>query len=102
MSGSPATPIVYNVEILRQGKSYVTCSVKAFKKGNIIFVLMCSFQKPEPWQPSHQWTMPTVPPPEDCLLEEDLMLRESEQEGLHPKIKHILATFAEVSLYRHI
>lgn len=32
--------------------------------------MLCSFQKPEPWQPLHQWTMPQVPPPEQCEDEE--------------------------------
>lgn len=36
---------------------------------------MCSFQKPEPWQPSHQWPMPSVPIPEECELEETRYLR---------------------------
>ncbi|KAF8898391.1 thioesterase-like superfamily-domain-containing protein [Infundibulicybe gibba] len=74
-SASPSTPIVYEVERLRQGRSYVTRAVKAVQNGRIIFVMMCSFQKPEPWQPSHQWEMPSVPPPEECELEEDRFTR---------------------------
>ncbi|KAH0590381.1 hypothetical protein H2248_000536 [Termitomyces sp. 'cryptogamus'] len=35
---------------------------------------MCSFQKPEPWQPSHQWPMPHVPGPGDCEDEEVRLL----------------------------
>ncbi|KAJ3936657.1 MAG: hypothetical protein NXY57DRAFT_1045985 [Lentinula lateritia] len=69
-SASPATPIVYFVERLRQGRSYVACSVKAIQKGALIFIMTCSFQKPEPWQPQKQWVIPDVPPPEQCELEE--------------------------------
>ncbi|KAJ3718329.1 HotDog domain-containing protein [Lentinula raphanica] len=74
-SASPSTPIVYFVERLRQGKSYVACSVKAIQKGSLIFIMTCSFQKPEPWQPQKQWVMPDVPSPEQCELEEDIYER---------------------------
>jgi len=67
LSASPATPIIYSVERIRDGKSYTTRSVKAIQNGSIIFMMLCSFQKPEPWQPTHQWPMPAgVPPPEEC------------------------------------
>ncbi|KAF9073828.1 HotDog domain-containing protein [Rhodocollybia butyracea] len=62
-SASPATPIVYFVERLRQGRSYVACSVKAIQKGSLIFIMTCSFQKPEP------------SPPEQCEFEEDAVER---------------------------
>ncbi|KAF9459455.1 HotDog domain-containing protein [Collybia nuda] len=75
LSASPTTPIIYHVERVRHGRSYVTRSVKAVQNGHTIFVMMCSFQKPEPWQPSHQWPMPAVPIPEDCELEETRYLR---------------------------
>ncbi|KAE9410754.1 hypothetical protein BT96DRAFT_961505 [Gymnopus androsaceus JB14] len=71
-SASPSTPIVYFVERLRQGRSYVACSVKAIQKGSLIFILTCSFQKPEPWQPQQQWVMPDVPGPDECELDEDM------------------------------
>jgi len=32
--------------------------------------MLCSFQKPEIWQPNFQWPMPEVPPPEQCDDEE--------------------------------
>jgi len=74
-SASPGTPIVYSVERLRNGKSYVTRAVKAIQNGHIIFVMLCSFQRPEPWQPVHQWTMPQVPSPEQCEDEETVYAR---------------------------
>lgn len=94
-SASPATPIVYFVERLRQGRSYVTCSVKAVQEGSIVFMMLCSFQKPEPWQPSsYQWQMPTVPPVEDCELEENRYLRMAEAEDLHPSIRKYYMDYA--------
>ncbi|KAG7450251.1 uncharacterized protein BT62DRAFT_978490 [Guyanagaster necrorhizus] len=94
-SASPATPIVYYVERLRQGRSYASLCVKAVQNGSMIFILMCSFQKPEPWQPSHQWSMPDVPTPEECDLEEDHMLRDSNGDNMTARIKHILKLYAD-------
>ncbi|KAF8168292.1 thioesterase-like superfamily-domain-containing protein [Crassisporium funariophilum] len=91
-SASPATPIVYSVERLRDGKSYVTRSVKAVQNGQIIFIMLCSFQKPEIWQPTHQWTMPEVPPPEQCQDEEVTYARERSRSPIaikHAKVHHV-------------
>ncbi|KNZ74168.1 Acyl-coenzyme A thioesterase 8 [Termitomyces sp. J132] len=74
LSASPATAIIYHVDRVRQGRTYATISVRANQNGRTVFVLMCSFQKPEPWQPSHQWPMPHVPGPGDCEDEEVRLL----------------------------
>lgn len=94
LSASPSTPIVYQVERLRQGRSYVACTVKAIQRGKIIFVLLCSFQKPEPWQPSYQWVMPTVPSPDQCELEEDRYLRMSKDIELREEVRGFLEVYA--------
>ncbi|CAA7258809.1 unnamed protein product [Cyclocybe aegerita] len=85
-SASPSTPIVYSVERLREGKSYVTRSVKAVQNGRIIFIMLCSFQKPEPWQPTHQWSMPDVPAPEQCEDEEAVYMRIIQDPKSHPAL----------------
>ncbi|KAJ7919114.1 hypothetical protein B0H13DRAFT_2230997 [Mycena leptocephala] len=92
-SASAATPIVYFVERLRDGRSYLTRAVKALQNGSIIFMMMCSFQKPEPWQPSRAWRMPVVPPPEECRLEEDRYAEAAAEAGVHPKIQQIYREF---------
>lgn len=88
-SASASTPIVYVVERLRDGRSYLSRAVKALQNGHIIFMMMCSFQRPEPWQPAGQWRMPAVPPPEACQLEEDRYAGLLARGGLHPKIQQI-------------
>ncbi|TRM60128.1 thioesterase-like superfamily-domain-containing protein [Schizophyllum amplum] len=93
-SASPATPILYTVERVRQGRSYVTRVVKAAQKGHIIFVMMCSFQKPEPWQPQYQWVMPNVPPPEACMLEEDRYRQAVNDPALNPKTRAYMGDLA--------
>ncbi|KAG9314580.1 hypothetical protein JVU11DRAFT_5382 [Chiua virens] len=95
LSASPAVPIIYYVERLRDGRSYSTRSVKAVQNGKIIFHLLCSFHVPEPWQPLHQWPMPSgVPNLEDCELEEDLFRRVAARDGLNEKMKEIYLNYA--------
>jgi len=90
LSGSPAVPIVYYVERFREGRSYTTRTVKAAQNGAVIFVLMCSFHKPEPWQPSHQWPMPpNVPSPEECELDEITLARKAATEGIDERARNV-------------
>ena len=71
--------------------------MKASQKGHIVFVMMCSFQKPEPWQPQYQWTMPEVPPPEQCVLEEERYRQRANDPGLNAKARAYLSDLAVVS-----
>ncbi|KAK7058296.1 acyl-CoA thioesterase [Paramarasmius palmivorus] len=94
LSASPSTPIVYQVERVRQGRTYSACSVKAVQNGKIIFVLMCSFQKPETWQPSYQWKMPKVPSPDECEMDEDRYDRIRQDPNLDTHIRKIFEEYA--------
>ncbi|KAG1773068.1 thioesterase-like superfamily-domain-containing protein [Suillus occidentalis] len=94
LSASPAIPIIYFVERLREGRSYTTRSVKAVQNGKVIFQLMCSYHKPEPWQPTHQWPMPEVPPLEECELDEVLFRRRATMEDLPSTIRDVLLSYA--------
>ncbi|KAF8624897.1 hypothetical protein AX15_005765 [Amanita polypyramis BW_CC] len=94
--GSQDVPIVYHVDLLRRGQTYIVCTVKAIQMGNVIFTMTCSFQKPEPSPLTYQWPMPEVPPPEQCILEEEwlLQLREAEGTKVHPKLNDYFQTLA--------
>ena len=46
--GDSAKPIVYDVEVLRDGKSFSASSVAAIQHGKPIFYMTASFQAPEP------------------------------------------------------
>ncbi|KAF7339739.1 DNA repair protein RAD14 [Mycena sanguinolenta] len=94
LSASASTPIIYYVERLRDGRSYLTRSVKATQNGRVVFMMMCSFQKPEPWQPSRAWGMPRVPPPEECRLEEERYEEWIRAEGTHPKVVQRLKEYS--------
>lgn len=65
LNGLPTT-IYYNVDHVRNGRSFSTRAVRAVQNGKTIFIMLCSFQKPEPWQPTYRSPMPKVPSPEEC------------------------------------
>lgn len=96
LSASPDVPIIYQVERVRKGRSYSSCAVKAVQKGRIVFVLLCSFQIPEPWHPSHQWAMPQgIPDPDKCELEEVVCAQLAQQEDrTNPAIANVYRRFA--------
>lgn len=71
LAGDPKIPIIYEVELVRDGGSFTTRRVKAIQNGKAIFVMSASFQKLELGF-EHQATMPKVPPPDALPSEEDL------------------------------
>ena len=71
LPGDPSIPIVYEVDRIRDGKSFTTRRVVAIQHGRAIFSMSCSFQVPEEGL-SHQIPMPEVPPPEALPSEEEL------------------------------
>ncbi len=70
LPGDPAVPIIYQVERLRDGKSYSTRRVTAIQHGRAIFSIMVSFHVDEEGAFDHQEKMPDVPPPEQLSPEE--------------------------------
>lgn len=88
LGASPADPVIYHVGRVRDGRSYVTRSVKATQRGRTVFVMLCSFQRPELGQPVYHWPMPTgVPQPESCEDVEGYYERMLGYEGLDSKLK---------------
>ena len=63
--GDTSVPIVYDVEGVREGRSFATRRVLARQHGRPIFAMTLNFQVPEPGL-DHQDPMPVVPAPEDC------------------------------------
>jgi acyl-CoA thioesterase II len=70
LPGDPAIPIVYEVERLRDGKSYSTRRVTAIQHGHAIFSMMVSFHAEEEDSFNHQDLMPDVPHPDRLSAEE--------------------------------
>lgn len=61
--GDPRIPIVYEVDRIRDGRSFTTRRAVAIQRGKAIFTLSASFQLPEEGL-EHGDEMPEVPPPE--------------------------------------
>ena len=71
LPGDPAIPILYEVDRLRDGRSFTTRRVLAIQKGEAIFAMSASFQVPEEGY-EHQMPMPDVPMPEDLPDREEM------------------------------
>ncbi|HET7826170.1 MAG TPA: acyl-CoA thioesterase domain-containing protein, partial [Anaeromyxobacter sp.] len=63
LPGDIASPIVYQVDRLRDGRSFSARRVQAIQHGRPILSMIASFQGAEPGL-EHQAPMPDVPPPE--------------------------------------
>ncbi len=63
--GDTKVPIIYDVESIRDGRSFCTRRVAARQHGRPIFFLTANFQVPEVGL-EHQDPMPQVPSPEEC------------------------------------
>ena len=62
--GDPATPILYEVDRIHDGRSFTTRRVVAIQHGQAIFNLACSFHVEEEGL-EHQSVMPDVPEPDE-------------------------------------
>ncbi len=65
LAGDPQVPIVYQVERIRDGRSFATRRVVAVQHGRPIFIMSASFHREEPGH-EHSMKLPAaVPEPED-------------------------------------
>jgi len=71
LAGDPKVPIIYEVDRIRDGKSFTTRRVVAIQHGHAIFSMSVSFHVDEPGL-SHQAKMPDVPGPEALPSEADI------------------------------
>lgn len=67
-------PIIFQVDRIRDGRSFTTRRVVATQHGKAILNMAASFQIPEDGL-SHQAQMPAVPPPEDCANRKEMAER---------------------------
>ena len=68
-AGDKTAPIIYDVDLIRDGGSFTTRRVVAIQHGKAIFNASMSFQKAEEGL-AHQCEMPEVPPPESLSSEQ--------------------------------
>jgi acyl-CoA thioesterase-2 len=74
LPGDPAVPIIYEVDRIRDGKSFTTRRCNAIQHGRAIFSLSASFQIEEPGL-EHAVSMPKVPLPESLPTETEMLRR---------------------------
>jgi acyl-CoA thioesterase II len=71
LPGDPKVPIIYDVDRIRDGKSFTTRRVTARQHGHPIFSMLVSFHTDEPGL-EHHVAMPEVPPPEKLPSESEM------------------------------
>src|SRR5262244_1747083 len=74
LPGDPKVPIIYEVDRIRDGKSFTTRRVSAIQHGHAIFTMAVSFHRDEPGL-SHQARMPAVPEPDELPSEAEFKQR---------------------------
>jgi len=81
-AGDARLPVLYEVDRIRDGRSFTTRRIVAIQDGRAIFSMSASFQVDESGF-EHTHSMPNVPPPEE--LEDDLDVV-AELRGRHPDL----------------
>src|ERR1043166_9311868 len=71
LPGDPKVPIIYDVDRIRDGRSFTTRRVVAIQHGHAIFTMAVSFHGDEPGL-AHQASMPDVPKPEELPSEAEI------------------------------
>ncbi|KAF8311617.1 ARM repeat-containing protein [Clavulina sp. PMI_390] len=69
-----SVPIIYFVERVRQGRSFITRNIKASQRGKIVFLMLASFAVIEEGHPESQWPVHFgVKGPEESVDQADIL-----------------------------
>ncbi|XP_044152441.1 acyl-coenzyme A thioesterase 8 [Bufo gargarizans] len=74
-AGDPKASVLYQVERTRDGRSFNVRSVKAIQHGVPILTCQVSFHRSQESPLQHQFTMPTVPSPDELLTRDELLYK---------------------------
>src|SRR5436190_23157628 len=88
LGGDPKVPIIYDVDRIRDGRSFTTRRVVAIQHGQAIFSMGVSFHVEETGY-SHQVKMPDVPRPDQLADETELRTK------ILPKVPEAVRRFYE-------
>ena len=88
LPGDANIPVVYDVENIRDGRSFSTRRVTAIQHGKTIFHLTASFQHPEKGLAHQHADMPNVPPPDE--VESDLTFFESSLNEISERMREAI------------
>lgn len=87
--GDAKKPVVYDVEIVRDGRSFSARRVKAIQDGRNIFYMTASFQMPEEGISHQQADFPDVPPPQD--VQSDIAVYEANYDNIARPMREALS-----------
>jgi len=96
--GDPERPILYLVSRTRNGKSFTNRSVRAVQKGEAIFHLMASFQRPEEGLEHQSSSCPPAPRPEGLLTIRQTQMKYAEDPRVPSKIRDQLKVIADTPI----
>ena len=89
LPGDAKQPVVYDVEIVRDGKSFSARRVKAIQNGRNIFYMTASFQQPEEGMQHQYAQMHDVPAPEE--VEPDIRMYERHYDNIGRRLREALS-----------
>ncbi len=84
LPGDPRVPIIYEVDRIRDGRSFATRRVVAIQHGQAIFSMSASYHREEAGY-DHQATMPDVPFPDE--LPDESQMRSSTMPTMPPAVR---------------
>lgn len=98
LRGDETRPVVYHVERVRDGKSYITRTVQARQRNKAIFTVTCSFQRREHSSLQHQAVMPkNLPDPDRMPTDEELLSEQNATKyNLSPELRQRLLSNIEI------
>jgi acyl-CoA thioesterase-2 len=88
--GNPNKQIVYEVDPIRDGRSFTTRRVVAKQDGIAIFNTSVSFHSDEPGL-SHQFELPDVPPPEELESDQEFLERTAQESQIKSPVPRMKA-----------
>jgi acyl-CoA thioesterase-2 len=96
LPGDANSPVLFDVESVRDGRSFSTRRIKAVQNGRNVFYMTASFQTPEEGL-SHQFAdMPDVPPPED--LESDAQFFNPSMDDMTERTRELISYHKRIDM----
>lgn len=96
LPGDAQKPVIYDIENVRDGRSFSSRRVKAIQNGRTIFDMTASFHSPEPGLEHQFATMPKVPEPEEVA--QDIRFYEDNYDQLSDRMKESLSYHRPVDI----
>ncbi|XP_069113679.1 acyl-coenzyme A thioesterase 8-like isoform X2 [Argopecten irradians] len=97
-AGNPNRPILYHVDRTRDGRTYSSRNIKATQEGVAIFTMQASYKTDEEDAFQHQFTMPSVPGPEE-LKDSDDFLRSQLNEDMNDNRRTLILKILEDKIH---